>query len=113
MTDTADKRRSVLGNTILPLVIYPAPDNSINKADRRHAAALYRGINTVEAFFFRWIPEQNSSATYRCEQDNSLSSKEEQNSSLSSSVEGDASSTYRCEQDSSLDCLGQVDTDED
>lgn len=113
MTDTADKRRSVLGNSILPLVIYPAPDNSINKADRRHAAALYRNINTVTEFFFRWIPEQNSSSTYRCEQDNTLSSKEEQNSSLSSSVEGDSSSTYRCEQDSALDCLEQVDKDED
>lgn len=113
MTNTADKRSSVIGATILPLTVYPAPNAGISKDDRRHQVALYRGIDTVRVPFFRWISEKDTSSTYRCEQDNSLSSKEEQNSSLSSSEEGSTSSSYRCEQDSDLDCSQQVDRDED
>lgn len=113
MTDTADKRRSTLGNSILPLTVYFSPDASINKADRRHGAALYRGINTAESSFFRWIPEQDTSSTYRCEQDSVNTISQEQDSDLSSKIEQNTDSTYRCEQDNSIECQDQTDISED
>lgn len=91
--DTADKRSSIIGQGIIPLMIPPIPDAGMSKADRRHASALYRGIDTATVAMFRWIPEQDSSSTFRCEQD--------------------SASTYRCEQDSSSSWSQQVDTDED
>jgi hypothetical protein len=111
--DTENNRRSTLGCSILPLTVYFTPDGSINQGDRRHATALYRPIVSQRQFFFRWIPEQNSSSTYRCEQDNSITQAPEQNSSISSSEEQNTSSTYRCEQDSSLDCNEQENISED
>lgn len=113
MTDTADKRRSTLGNSLLPLAVYFSPDASISKADRRHAAALYRGIDTATSNFFRWIPEQNSSSTYRCEQNNSLTNTEEQNSTLQSAEEKNSTSTYECEQDSGIESQEQNQVSED
>jgi hypothetical protein len=113
MTDTADKRRSTLGNSILPLTVYFSPDGSINKADRRHGGALYRGVDTITSNLFRWIPEQNSSSTYRCEQNSSNTISQEQDSALSSSVEQNTSSSYKCEQDSSIECQDQTDISED
>ena len=113
MTDTADKRRSTLGNSILPLTVYFSPDASINKADRRHGGALYRGVDTVVTNFFRWIPEQDSSSTYRCEQNSANTISQEQTSDLSSAEEQNTSSTYRCEQDNSLDSQSQTDISED
>lgn len=82
--DTADKRSSVIGQAIIPLMIPPSPDGSINKGDRRHNSALYRGIDTATVSLFRWIAEQDTASTYRCEQD--------------------TTSNYKCEQDSSIDC---------
>lgn len=110
---TENNRRSTLGCSILPLAVYPTPDGSVNKGDRRHATALYRDLDTQTQFFFRWIPEQDSSSEYRCEQNNSISSTEEQNSSLSSGDEQSTSSTYRCEQDNALDCNEQQNISED
>ena len=113
MTDTADKRRSTLGNSILPLTVYFSPDGSINKGDRRHGGALYRGIDSATLAFFRWIPEQNSSSTYRCEQNNDITITQEQDSSIVSSIEQNTSSSYRCETDSNIECNDQRDVSED
>lgn len=110
---TQDKRRSVLGNTLLSLTVYPVADAAISKDDRRHATALYRGIDTVTTTRFRWIPEQDTSSTYRCEQDSVNTISQEQNSDLSSATEQNTTSAYECEQDSSIECQDQTDISED
>ena len=42
--DTANKRRSVLANTLPFLVVLPEDDGSMDQGDRQHVAFLYRGI---------------------------------------------------------------------
>lgn len=78
--DTENKRRSVIGQAIVSLVVYETPDALSSSFDRRHRLGLYSGITTSVVPRFRWIVEQDSASTYRCEQD--------------------SASTYRCEQDS-------------
>jgi hypothetical protein len=51
--DTRDKRASVLGLSGPFVRVAPVPDGSIDAADRRHVAGLYRGdgIPTSPATF--------------------------------------------------------------
>ena len=90
--DTADRRSSVIGQAMISLMVPPIPDSGISKDDRRHNSALYRGIDTAIIPRFRWIPEQDSNSTYKCEQD--------------------TTSTYTCETDSSIQSAEMVDSDE-
>lgn len=42
--DTETKRRSVLGMTIIPLLVAPVPDGTVANVDREHVVGIYAGI---------------------------------------------------------------------
>lgn len=111
--DTENKRRSAVGGGISSLVIFESPDALASSFDRRHRVGLYSGITTSVALNFRWISENDSSGTYRCEQGTSSDYAGEQDSVSTYRCEQDSVSTYRFEGDMITTCTDEVGQVED
>lgn len=45
MVDTRNKRASALGFALAALVVLPAPDATVDQADRQHVAFSYAGLS--------------------------------------------------------------------
>jgi hypothetical protein len=63
--DSADKRRSVHGYMGPFAVIGPVPDGSLDEADRKHVAGIYRGqLISLALFSFCWLRPASPSCSW-------------------------------------------------
>ena len=62
--DTRNKRASVLGVTLVALVILPAPDASMAQADRQQVAVCYAGISAGVLVAYDYIEFTNVTLTF-------------------------------------------------